>query len=216
MRSRALQMARGQIAGSLLLLAGCAILLGIITAEALYPDVYTTFDNEISDLGATRPPDSIIREPSATVFNTLMMVTGVMLLAAAFFLHQTFHSRRVTISSALMGLGVLGVGIFPGNYEALHPLFALMAFVCGGFAAVLSGHVQAAPFRYFSGLLGGIALVSLAIGLFAGESSVFFDKLGDGGVERWIAYPVVLWMVAFGAYLTVPVTTAEAPVLYHE
>lgn len=26
-------------------------------------------------------------------------------------------------------------------------------------------------------------------------------KLGSGGVERWIAYPTVLWLVAFGGYL---------------
>ena len=58
----------GQVAGCLLFLAGCAILMGIITAEALYPDVYTTFENEISDLGATRPPDSIILQASAAVF----------------------------------------------------------------------------------------------------------------------------------------------------
>jgi hypothetical membrane protein len=200
-------MHKEQIAGCLLLLAGSAILLGIITAEALYPDVYTTFDNEISDLGATRPPNSIILQPSATVFNTLMMATGAMLFVAAFFLQDAFHTRRVTVSSALMGLGVLGVGVFPGNHGTLHPLFALMAFLSGGFAALLSSHIQVAPFRYFSMLLGGLALASLAIGVFGGESSVFFDQLGDGGVERWIAYPVVLWMVAFGAYLTVPTTT---------
>ena len=26
-----------------------------------------------------------------------------------------------------------------------------------------------------------------------------FERLGEGGVERWIVYPVVLWMVVFGA-----------------
>ena len=25
--------------------------------------------------------------------------------------------------------------------------------------------------------------------------------LGEGGIERWIVYPVVLWLVAFGSYL---------------
>ena len=185
------------------------ILMGIITAEALYPDVYTTFENEISDLGATRPPDSIILQPSAAVFDTLMVVTGAMILASSCFLHKAFSTRRVTISVALIGVGVLGVGVFPGNRETLHPLFALTAFVSGGVAAVLCARVQAAPFRYLSRTLGMITLVSLAIGLFAGESSVFYDKLGDGGVERWIAYPAVLWMVAFGAYLTVP-GTADA------
>ena len=27
------------------------------------------------------------------------------------------------------------------------------------------------------------------------------DRIGIGGVERWIAYPVLLWMVVFGTAL---------------
>jgi len=26
-------------------------------------------------------------------------------------------------------------------------------------------------------------------------------RLGEGGIERWMVYPVVLWLVAFGGYL---------------
>jgi hypothetical protein len=26
-------------------------------------------------------------------------------------------------------------------------------------------------------------------------------ELGEGGIERWIVYPIVLWLVAFGSYL---------------
>ena len=36
-----------QVSGLLLLAAGAALLMGIITAEALYPDTYTTHGNEI-------------------------------------------------------------------------------------------------------------------------------------------------------------------------
>jgi hypothetical protein len=25
--------------------------------------------------------------------------------------------------------------------------------------------------------------------------------LGIGGLERWIVYPIVIWLIAFGAYL---------------
>ena len=34
-----------------------------------------------------------------------------------------------------------------------------------------------------------------------GADTAAFEELGDGGVERWIAYPTVLWMLAFGGYL---------------
>jgi len=192
-----------RLAGLLLVLAGSVILLGIITAEATYPDTYTTHENEISDLGATRPPNSIIRQPSATIFNSTMMLAGALLLAATYLLHRGVGVRRVTISIGLLGLGVLGVGIFPGDKEVPHPIFALVAFVSGGVAAVLSARVQAAPARHASVLLGGVTLVSLVFALF-GSSSSLYEELGDGGVERWIAYPVVLWAVLFGGYLMAP------------
>ncbi len=65
-------------AGVLLLLAGFIAFMGIITAEALYPEGYSTSKNAISDLGATEPPDSVIEKPSATVFNVAMIVTGLL------------------------------------------------------------------------------------------------------------------------------------------
>ena len=200
-RGRARDHRAAALAGVLLIGAGAAILMGIITAEATYPDTYTTFENQISDLGASRPPDSIIREPSATIFNSVMIVTGVMILVASYLLHRAFDTRRVTISVACIGIGVLGVGVFPGNNTTLHPIFALTAFLSGGVAALLCARVQTLPFRFVSRALGAITLVSLAIGM-GGEGSVFYEELGDGGIERWIAYPAVLWLVAFGAYLT--------------
>ena len=45
--------------------------MGIITAEALYPGTFSTGANEISDLGGTRPPNSVILQPSATIFNAV-------------------------------------------------------------------------------------------------------------------------------------------------
>ncbi len=188
------------VAGILLALAGVIFLMGVITAEATYPDVYTTHDNEISDLGATRPPDSIIRQPSARIFNTTMLATGALILASAWSVRAAFGSRRTTISMALLGIGVLGVGIFPGNRAPMHGLFAMLAFVAGGLACILSARVQEGMFRWLSRGLGVVALGSLVVALFS-DSTPIWDELGDGGVERWIAYPVALWMVAFGAYL---------------
>ena len=39
-----------RLGGALLTIAGVTILMGIITAEALYPNIFTTGGNEISDL----------------------------------------------------------------------------------------------------------------------------------------------------------------------
>ncbi|HPR66147.1 MAG TPA: hypothetical protein PLM24_03325, partial [Methanothrix sp.] len=55
-------------------------------------------------------------------------------------------------------------------------------------------------FRELSAGLGGIALLNLALFFALGMDSPFME-LGIGGLERWVAYPVVLWTVGFGGYL---------------
>lgn len=51
-------------AGLLLLVAGSAVVLGIMLTEALYPAAHDVHDNTVSDLAAMRP-DGIVRQPSA-------------------------------------------------------------------------------------------------------------------------------------------------------
>ena len=178
--------------GLLLLLAGAMILMGIITAEALYPAPYRTHLNTISDLGGTEPPEGIVLQPSAAIFDTTMVVTGVLVVVAALL------SRR-SITTLLMGLGILGVGVFPGNTSP-HPYFALLAFAAGGCAGIASARRTPPPLRYVLGGLGAIALVALGVGLFLSTWAPV-ASLGRGGIERWIAYPVVLWLVVYGAHL---------------
>ena len=172
--------------------------MGIVTAEALYPATYTTAENEISDLGATRPPDSVILQPSATIFDLTMIVTGLLLIGAAVAVHREFGRRSLTLPAAALGLGVFGVGIFPGNHGTVHPWFSLLAFLAGGIAALASMRVTEGPFRYVAAAFGLISLAALF------GSGLLSDGLGDGGTERWVAYPVLLWTVAFGGYLLAP------------
>jgi hypothetical membrane protein len=162
--------------------------------------MYTTHANEISDLGATRPPNSVILQPSARIFDGTMIVAGLAVLATTVGLSRAFRRRPLTITVGLLGLGVLGVGVFPGNYATLHPIFALMAFLSGGIAALVSARSQPRPLSVISALLGAISLTSLVLALF-GAGTSFLDDLGEGGLERWIAYPVVAWMIAFGGSL---------------
>jgi hypothetical membrane protein len=186
-------------AGNLLLSAGSAILLGIVTAEALYPAAYRTDENTISDLGGTRPPDSVVLMPSAAIFDATMVITGLMIVAAAYLIHRAFARRATAIATGLLGIGVLGVGVFPGHTEP-HPLFAMLAFIAGGIAAIASSRALAPPLRYVFAADGAIALAALAAGLFLLEWAPV-AALGEGGIERWVAYPVVLWLVGFGAHL---------------
>jgi hypothetical membrane protein len=187
------------IAGALLFSAGALAFLGIITAETLYPG-YSTSQNMISDLGATEPPNSIIIQPSSSIFSASMAFCGFLVTAASYFIHRAFSRKAVTFTLGFFGVGVLGVGIFNGSYGTIHGIFALLAFFMGGLAAIASSRVQRAPFSYFSVALGLIALLDLVLYYILGNASPF-AAFGLGGLERWIAYPILLWVIGFGGYL---------------
>jgi hypothetical membrane protein len=189
-----------RIAGVLLSLAGAAILMGFITAEALYPGVFTTHTNTVSHLGASEPPNSVVLQPSAAIFDITMLVTGAMILAGAWFAYRALRRKAVLVPTALLGVGTLGVGVFPLTHPTPHTLFALTAFLAGGIAVVLSSRVTTAPFRYLWMVLGAVSLVATVLGLFFLEWAPVAE-LGEGGIERWIVYPIVLWLVAFGSCL---------------
>ena len=134
----ALGRAPHKVAGGLLLVAGATIVMGIITAEALYSAAYDA-RMEISDLGASET--GVVLQPSATIFNATMLAAGAMIIVGAWFAHRALHRRVVTVPTGLLGMGVLGVGVFPGNVHPQHPLFAFTAFVAGGLAVLLSANV---------------------------------------------------------------------------
>jgi hypothetical membrane protein len=129
-----------------------------------------------------------------------MAVCGLLVIVASYFVHRVFSRKAVTVPIGIFGIGVLGVGIFNGSYGAIHGIFALLAFVMGGIAAIVSSRVERVPFSYFSVALGGIALLNLILYYILGNSSPF-AAFGLGGLERWIAYPILFWVVGFGGYL---------------
>jgi hypothetical membrane protein len=118
-----------KLSGLLLFLAGSIALMGIITAEVFYPSGYTTFNSEISDLGATKPPNSLIYQPSATIFNITMLISGLMTLMATFFQHRYFNQLLFSIPLSLFGLGLVGIGFFAGDKVPYHGMFSLLTFI---------------------------------------------------------------------------------------
>jgi hypothetical membrane protein len=193
----ALGRAPHQLAGGLLLTAGATIMMGIITAEALYTNPYNA-RMEISDLGASET--GVVLYPSSTIFNLTMLVAGAMILAGAVLAHRALRHKAVSIPTGLLGLGVLGVGIFPGNVHPQHPLFAFTAFVAGGLAVLLSAKVTPQPLRTIFAVMGTISLGFTLASVFLLEWGPF-ARLDLGGVERWMVYPVLLWLVGFGGWL---------------
>ena len=173
---------------------------GVHHRRSAVPGVYTTHTNTVSHLGASEPPNSVVLQPSAAIFDITMLVTGAMILGGAWFAYRALRRKAVLIPTALLGVGTLGVGVFPLTHPTPHTLFALTAFLAGGIAVILSSRVTTAPFRYLWMVLGTVALGATVLGVFFLEWAPVAE-LGEGGIERWIVYPIVLWLVAFGSYL---------------
>lgn len=192
-------LADATVAGSLYVLAGAVAFMGIVTAEVLYPDYSTR--QAISDLGSSLPPDPVIHQPSATIFNATMLASGLLVLGGTYVLYRALGRRDLSIALAVFGVGVFGVGLFPGNLMPWHGLFSMLTFISGGVTALVSARVVRAPFRYLCALLGVVSLASLAVALFLGDSAIV-TTLGLGGIERWVAYPLLLWLVGLGGYFT--------------
>ncbi len=80
-------------AGALLFIAGVVSTLGIITAEDTYPG-YNVRANFISDLGATRPPNSIIKQPAATIFAATLTTNGILVIGTSYCVHRGLEQKR--------------------------------------------------------------------------------------------------------------------------
>lgn len=185
------------LAGICIFIAAMVVLMGIITGEIFYPPelTYTTAKSMISDLGATVPPNSIITQPSATIFNFTMIIAGLLILLGNYYFFKAYHDKIGGILVGLLGIGALGVGVFPGNMTPMHPIFSLITFIFGGLSAIYSYKLIKSPLKYISLLLGILSL------FFLFTYNLFMPMLGEGGVERWVAYPVILWLLGFGGYL---------------
>jgi len=194
---------RHVIAGVLLALAGIGMIMAIITNEALYPIErhYSTFANSISDLGGTLPPNSYTVQPNRGLFIATMAISGAFVLGATVLLWPVIRRRRVVVGLRLFGAGLVGIAVFPGDVATWHPLFAILCFVGGSITAVMSRKVLTAPVSSFAAALGLIALIATVLGQETFETWGVQAAIGIGGTERWIAYPVLLWLVMFGTML---------------
>jgi hypothetical membrane protein len=182
-------------AGVLLFIGAVQFVLGMLIAEFLYPG-YSVSMNYISDLGATCRTTCIIHQPSASIFNTSVSLLGVLALVSSYLIWREFHNRLVSLLLGLSGVGMVGVGLFPETAGIFHLVASFIAFFFGGLSTIATYKLVKAPFAYLSVLMGMICLIALALFI----SNIFLG-LGPGGMERMIAYPLLLWVIGFGGNL---------------
>ena len=185
-------------AGLLFFLGSSVVIFGILIAEIFYPN-YSVSLNMISNLGSSPPPSDIVKQPSASIFDWSMIIGGLLILSGAFFQHKARGHRFLKLTTALMGLGAFGVGILPASHFTPHIISALITFAAAGLSAVISATVIKGPFRYIAFGLGIFSLIFLSLGIFMPQQIV--PILGRGGTERLVAYPTLIWLAGYGAYL---------------
>lgn len=183
-----------QVAGMLLFIGAVQFIIGMNLAEFLYPG-YNVSRNYISDLGATCRTTCVTYQPSAYIFDTSIIILGILILIGSYFIWRS--DKYLTVLLSLTGIGAIGAGLFSETNMIIHITAASMAFFFGALSAIAGYRLVRAPFNYLSillGLMGMIFIVLWYSGIFLG--------LGVGGMERMIAYPILLWMTGFGGYLT--------------
>lgn len=173
-------------AGTVLFIGTTQFVLASIIAEALYPQ-YSISANYISDLGIG---------PSALIFNMSIFLLGVTIVASAYLIYRTLKPTLFTIFLALAGIGAMGVGIFTEASLTPHFIASVITFLFGSLATISSYKLVRKPLTYLVillGLMGLGALILMMLGIDLG--------LGVGGIERMIAYPILLWGIGLGGYL---------------
>ncbi len=181
--------------GIFFFVAGFVIFMGIITGEMFYSLEFTTRDNYISELAAALPLGTPTPQPSGTIFNLSMILSGLLIMSAAVLTFMTNRRPLLNVFIFLFGVGLLGVGLFPGNVAPWHGIFAYVIFLSGGIGAVLSFRLVSQPLKYVFMFFGILSLLLLFF------SIRFVPALGVGGIERWVFYPQVFWIMGLGAYI---------------
>ncbi|MGB9977725.1 DUF998 domain-containing protein [Methanobacterium sp.] len=185
-----------KIAGLLLVISGIQFMLLVSVAETLYP-AYNTAKYDLSSLA-----DLPIHEPSATIFNITVFVAGLFVIIASYLIYKQYQGRIFPVFLSLLGIGAMGVGIFPGYTGSAHVIFAMTSFIFGSLALLTSFTIlKDSLLKYVLIVLGAIAFLDILLVIILQEANPFM-AFGIGGTERLIVYPVILGVIALGGYLT--------------
>jgi hypothetical membrane protein len=168
---------------------------------------YNWSKNTISDLGnsvCALYNGRQVCSPLHDVMNISFIVLGITIMIGAVLVYEEFRQNRYSsigfLFMGLAGFGSIFVGLFPENAPGMyHELGALLPFILGNISLTLLGAFLKEPFGFklytiLSGLVGIIGVCFYFAHTYIG--------LGQGGLERVVAYPQTIWLIAFGIYIS--------------
>jgi hypothetical membrane protein len=189
-------------AGTALFVGGVQFTILWFLSEVLYPG-YSVTHNYISDLGTSCSGRgaACLLPPAWWVFDLSEIVFGFLIVLAAYFFYRAYPYKPVATVFVITGIALIGTGAFDESFGPWHILFSLITFLFAGLSAVITFRFQRSPLSYLSVLLGVISLVALVLYIPVGGDFGNLIGIGQGGLERLIVYPVLMWSVGFGGYL---------------
>ncbi len=192
---------RHPLAGPAVLISSVVYFVAQVAAAWVWSPPYSVLTDTISDLGRTTSPRHVL-------MNAAFVLLGVVMALGSLLIYQEFREgSRVQQRGAMLGFTVMGVagvgaalvGVFPENTSHVAHLVGAALAIGGGIVAIfILGWVLELPARLcaFTRLWAPVAMVALV--LFACHRDF---GIGQGTMERLAAYPVTIWLIAFGCYM---------------
>src|SRR3954452_207948 len=175
-----------------------------VLVAAAWESGYSWRLNAISDLGAARCGQfdgRYVCSPLHVLMNTSLVFLGLCMTIGSVLVYQEFRKSRTGFSlMATAGLGAMLVGFFPEDTVFwAHIAGADLAFLLSNIALIVFGFTLRLPswLRWYSIASGAVGLVALY--LFLSHHRSFLEL---GGMERMVAYPMVVWLIVFGLYMS--------------
>jgi hypothetical membrane protein len=135
--------------------------------------------------------------------NWSFIVLGVTMMAGSVFIFRDLARGRAAAAGlagmTAAGLGTVMVGLFPENSDpALHGAGAAIPFVLGNCSLFILAFAleMPVPLRAYAFFSGSVAILGLAA-----FASSHYLGLGEGGMERVVAYPQTIFLAVIGCYL---------------
>lgn len=165
-------------------------------AQSRYIGSYSRADDTISALGAGASAAHVL-------MNTSFVAQAALILAGAVLLRPSLLRTAGQVAPVLLGaaaVGVLLVGVFPSDGNALMHAIGAVAHLVGGNLGLIA---LAYAVRPRSEALG---TTLAALGLVGTAATVFFltgvtEYLGNGGTERLAAYVIPVGLAVAGLAL---------------
>ena len=150
-------------------------------------------DNAIRDLSTI---------PASALFNSPLMLTGLLAIAGGPFPHSHHGRRGVTATLIPAGIDAIGVGGSILDVRGIHGPF-LLTFVAFNSMAIACASLVRGPVRsrHSGHHRPGVTTVTLLGDPGAADP---FGPVGHSGAERMAIIPAIIWMLGFVRYMIFP------------